>query len=78
MEEAPIRRPAYCSVRSFQEFLKRVQSVTVPRIVDRRRAPRKRDRIEVRNTLELEEVAAQKLATDGRKATLPSRQAISQ
>ncbi len=35
MEEAPIRRPAYCSVRSFQEFLKRIQSVTAPRIVDR-------------------------------------------
>jgi Family of unknown function (DUF5343) len=35
MEEASIRRPAYCSVRSFQEFLKRIQSVTVPRTVDR-------------------------------------------
>src|SRR5438270_2495028 len=35
MEEAPFRRPAYCSVRSFLEFLKRIQTITVPRIVDR-------------------------------------------
>jgi hypothetical protein len=35
MEEAPVRRPPYCSVRSFLEFLKRIQTITVPRVVDR-------------------------------------------
>jgi hypothetical protein len=35
MEEAPVRRPAYCAVRSFLEFLKRIQSITLPRVVDR-------------------------------------------